>query len=501
MSIKIEYLDEPKLQFDKYFEHEDSKTGLADFGPFGKNIEGFHPSEIKIGFVGTRQTVSGAKEWIDRISGPIESVQKSSQKVREKLTLLDYQDDEADEPMISYSKILNRDFPGFNLDSPFASRFVQNQRWERHIQPREIARVLEIGDKADRIRQLVDLFDALIENIAKTPPKPNIIIIALTPEMVENAHSVQISKNFHLNFRRALKAKTMKHDIPLQLIQRNTITGTGKASRQDEATRAWNFCAAQYYKADGVPWRPVGLEKDVCFIGVGFYVTEETKNQLTIRAGVAQAFDYLGQGLIVRGDDFSWNPVKMGRSPHLSATDSANLIERTLKEYVTQNGSPPRRVVIHKTTEFWGAEHPEYNELDGFQEGIDRVFPNCETDFVALRQGQIRLFREGKYPPLRGTYFNIENAAHFLYTIGYIPNLETSPSSYVPLPWQITQHVGGSEPKELLREVLALTKMNVNNCSFADGTPITISFAQNIGEIMKHVPLNQSIQSSYKFYM
>ena len=32
-----------------------------------------------------------------------------------------------------------------------------------------------------------------------------------------------------------------------------------------------------------------------------------------------------------------------------------------------------------------------------------------------------------------------------------------------------------------LREVLELTKMNVNNCSFADGTPITLSFAEKVG--------------------
>jgi hypothetical protein len=53
----------------------------------------------------------------------------------------------------------------------------------------------------------------------------------------------------------------------------------------------------------------------------------------------------------------------------------------------------------------------------------------------------------------------------------------------------------------LFKEVLALTKMNVNNCSFADGVPITLSFSSMIGEIMKHVPLDGKIQPKYKFYM
>jgi len=51
MSISVEYLKEPRLQFGKYFEHQDTKTGLAEFGPFGKNVAGLHPSEIKLGFI------------------------------------------------------------------------------------------------------------------------------------------------------------------------------------------------------------------------------------------------------------------------------------------------------------------------------------------------------------------------------------------------------------------------------------------------------------------
>ncbi len=242
------------------------------------------------------------------------------------------------------------------------------------------------------------------------------------------------------------------------------------------------------------------MEEDNCFIGISFFVAREGKKN-SMRASVAQVFDYLGQGLVVRGDDFKWNSEKFGRSPHLSSSEAKQLIEKMLNEYIKQGGTPPKRVVIHKTSEFWGDSHPEHNELEGFQEGIDNIFSGCETDFVALKQRSTRLFREGKYPPLRGTYFDIENVEYYLYTVGCVPYLETSPSSYVPVPWKITQHVGGSSPKDLLREVFALTKMNVNNCSYADGTPITISFAQGIGEILKHIEKDQGIQPSYKFYM
>ena len=164
-------------------------------------------------------------------------------------------------------------------------------------------------------------------------------------------------------------------------------------------------------------------------------------------------------------------------------------------------GNPPSRVVIHKTSEFWGESRGEFNELDGLYEGIDEVARYCETDFVALERTNIRLFREGSYPPLRGTYFCVEGSQHFLYTMGFIPYLETYPRPHIPRPWQIVQHFGGSAPKDIFREVLALTKMNVNNCNFADGLPITLSFSRKVGEIMKHMSLDENVQSSYRFYM
>ena len=104
---------------------------------------------------------------------------------------------------------------------------------------------------------------------------------------------------------------------------------------------------------------------------------------------------------------------------------------------------------------------------------------------------------------IRGTYLCLEDDVHLLYTMGFVPYLETFPGSYVPVPWQIIEHHGGTGPKELFREVLELTKMNVNNCSFADGTPITLSFSRKIGEIMKHIPEGDEavVQTGYKFYM
>jgi hypothetical protein len=498
--IKFEYLQEPKLQFGEYFEHEDTKTGLAEYGPFGKNIPGLHRSSIKLGFIGTRETIDDAIDWIERCGSFIESenVERVKAKAIENGFLTSA--DSIPDTYNRYHKILNRDFIGFNADSNFECKFQLNPRWERYLETRELKSVLEIKNKADRIISLVDFIEDKITSLTQTDPTPDIIIVALTSEIVDKADTVRVAGNFFLNLRRAIKARTMNQEmpVPVQLIRPRTVHGKGNV--QEIATRAWNFCTAQYYKAGGIPWRPTTLEQDACYIGVSFYVAREIDSSLTMRSSIAQAFDYLGQGLILRGDQFEWDSDSLGAAPHLTKQAARKLISGVLGEYVKVRGVPPKRVVIHKTSEFWDSNRGDFNEIDGFYEGIDDIY-RCESDFVTLRQTGIRLFREGMYPPLRGTYFSFGQKEHFLYTMGFIPYLETYPKPYVPEPWQIVQHIGGSSPKTLFHELLALTKMNVNNCAFADGTPITISFSEKVGEIMKHIPEDGKIQSSYRFYM
>src|SRR5690606_34201415 len=151
MSIRIEYLHEPKLQFGQYFEHQDTKTGLAEFGPFGRNVPGLHPSEIKIGFIGTRETISGAKEWMEECGGEIES--ENAKTIRSKIKAADgsklfgdgiFDDDHTPDPLVRIYKILNRDFIGFSRESEFDSCFQMNDRWDRTLRPDEIAKILAV---------------------------------------------------------------------------------------------------------------------------------------------------------------------------------------------------------------------------------------------------------------------------------------------------------------------------------------------------------------------
>ena len=112
----------------------------------------------------------------------------------------------------------------------------------------------------------------------------------------------------------------------------------------------------------------------------------------------------------------------------------------------------------------------------------------------------MRILRTGKYPPLRGMEFGLGNL-HFLYTTGFVPAYGAYFHGHVPSPILIADHFGDTPVKELLREILVLTKMNWNSAAFAGLMPITLRFAREVGDIMKEISPDREPLTNYKYYM
>ena len=53
----------------------------------------------------------------------------------------------------------------------------------------------------------------------------------------------------------------------------------------------------------------------------------------------------------------------------------------------------------------------------------------------------------------------------------------------------------------LLREVLALTKLNWNSAALGGLLPITIKFSRLVGEIMREIPRDREPLPQFKFYI
>lgn len=319
----------------------------------------------------------------------------------------------------------------------------------------------------------------------------------LFPEMNPTLGSEEDEKG-HQNLRRGLKAEAMQHGITTQIVWPRTLrltestAGTGEGKAQDPATRAWNFVTALYHKAEGSPWRLAEIEPNTCFVGVSFY-REIAEQKSRLRTSMAQAFTSSGDGYVLRGSSFEWKESQRERSPHLDEKAAAALLRDVLELYQKQNrGSLPSRIVVHKTSKYWE------EELAGFEQASELV---PRKDFIAFGSRGIQFYRPGNFPPVRGSWIKFSNTELMLYSVGYIPYLRTYPGPRVPQPLAIVEHHGDSPWDVVLRDILALTKMNWNTAAFACSMPITIAFSRMVGQILAELPDKLPFKHEYRFYM
>lgn len=505
------YQNEPNLMFGKSNPCVDPKAGLSIYGPYYLSDQE-HPSplEIRVGIVGSGETISLTKRFIEKCSRKI-----LSQKPNKKLT---------------------PSFPGMSLETPMKCKFLTSETWDEVIVEKELYKIEHtISDFYKRMQYAVNLFVDGVNNLSLKTPVPDVIICALPKVVVDccatyvdrfgrtrrhrytkfekdlqkmkdkgqtflkdfypEPYSLEIleSKDTHFtNFRRGLKALTMSTGIPTQIIQETTLTNTleGKGNIQDEATVAWNFCVAMYYKGGGYPWRLSEVDKDSCYIGISFFKDVST-DLGSMQTSIAQIFSDTGEGLVMKGDDFKWDN-RRGKSPHLSKEQANKLISNAIEFFKDNMKRDPKRVVVHKTSRFWP------DELEGFQQAIDEK-NIYSKDFVTLERKDIRFSRMGNFPPLRGTIIQMPNNNILLYTRGYIPYQKTYPGIRIPKPIEILEHHGDSSPDKICKEIFGLTKLNWNSSDFAGSMPITLAFSKRVGEVLSHEPRNP--RPEYKFYM
>jgi hypothetical protein len=498
--VRIKYLPDVPLVLAGRTRAFDPKRGLIQFGPFGLNEPGRHPATIDVGVVGTSATVDGATSWLRRCESEIPSADGVP-------------------------------FPG--LHAALRTTWATRHRWRYEIPGCEIESLLNLEPRA-RFERAVALFVEGVRFLAELDPPPRVILCALPTEVIAYCRAIgggsspdaprltrgdrrlllkakqdeatgqtsllrtffpdvfdRAGRLVFRNFRRALKASTMGLRVPIQIIQARTWDDNLGGQAPD--VRAWNFCVAAYYKAGGLPWSLDSLEPGTCYIGLDFFrrITAESE---ALHASLAQVFDERGEGHVLRGGEFRWQSSREQRTPHLPGMQASALVSVALARYATHNDATPSRVVIHKESYF--APDEKQGFLEALKKHNVRFF-----DFLTLRQGSIRLFREGKYPPLRGTFLTLAEQDRYLYTTGYVPQLDAYDAGYIPSPLRFVEHHGDSSPDRLAREVLALTRLDWNTANYATSHPVTLNFADRVGEILTEVPKDQTPEPAYRFYM
>ena len=475
--MKIDVLEEPELEFGAG-RHIDIRFGIMDYGPLDVLAE-LAPKQIRVGIVGTPDGVEMVADWLERCRSEIP-------------------------PKTSRQPNLFPRFPGFSPDVAFRSSLLLDESLRRIIPIRVFEGLKRSGDANRIVREAADHFVAEFEDL-QANTAADVFVCAVPPQVAELMDPANRpgggGATRPLNFRHLTKARSLPLK-PVQLILPSTadprrarklkIRKNETRSVQDDATRAWNFFTALYYKAHGRPWR---LPRDpsqlsTCYVGISFYQSLDLK---TIMTSMAQVFDERGDGVVVRG-----GPVRVtkdDRVPRLTEGDAESLLREALTRYRRMHQHFPARLVVHKTSSFSAAE------FAGFRAAAEAASIDTVDHLSVTEESTQRLFRYGAYPPLRGTHLSLDARDQLLYTKGSVDFYATYPGMYVPRPLLFRCEQVEQTPKFLAREMLALTKMNWNDTQFDGALPITLVAARRVGDILKYVPADGSIADRYAHYM
>jgi hypothetical protein len=491
IDMELMQLPIPSIEFGSPGIFKDPKIGLTEAGPFDLRFGATRKKEMRLGLVGNADILKKAQQWIDRCCAPIPSDVKDSTQYL--------------------------DFPGFN--AAFQTSLMFDRQWQTEINNRILATVLKKEPKP-RFEAVLDMYADGVEKLAdNTNIRPDIVLCCLPDDVVQTCWSISKSLTsrqrrlikmrqaereggqlflfqdieeteedlLNRDFRRALKARTMKFRMPIQIGTSNLFED--QDTNQDSATRAWNMSVGLYYKGGGIPWRFKTDGPETCFVGISFHHLR-TPQQHLVYSSLAQAFSSRGEGFALRGEAIPWD-ANQKRNVHLTAEQSLKLADQILQEYRDGIGGNPQRVVLHKTSRFDDAEQ------EGFRHGF-RDIPIVEL--INVMPTQFRLLTYGTYPPRRGTLCTVNKTATYLFTTGYMPEWRTYPGPHIPAPVKLVSD-DDVDMHQVASDILGLARMNWNTASMSSAHPVTLFFSRRVGGIMAEVEPNRKPHPSFRYYM
>jgi hypothetical protein len=485
------YLEEPNILFAHGQKCTDARDGLALFGPLN-NLYG-----IKSGVVATGDGLKIFKDYLSQIQKPI------------------YNTNSITRPM----------FPGF--EAVFGCKWEVESIVFKEVTNEEIGKFLYNDSPYKRTYDLVTLFlnkivaanknqdekvdvwfvivpDEIYKYCRPESTLPKELIstksvikkakaknFVYTPSFFEDYNELNkqreqeaISYDFDAQFHDQLKARLLEYTLPTQILRESTLAWRDFKNKfgaplrdfsKIEGHLAWTLSTAAFYKAGGKPWKLSDIRSGVCYLGLVYKQVEKSINSKNACCA-AQMFLDNGDGTVFKGEVGPWYNPKKGDF-HLNPKEAKALLLQALESYKDQNGDYPKEMFIHAKTRF------NNQEWEAFQE----ITPK-ETNLVGVtitKTKPLKLYKsKGDYAILRGNAFIVNERNAFLWTVGHVPKIQTALSMEVPNPIFIEINKGEADIIQVLKDILALTKLNYNACIYADGIPVTLRFANKIGEIL-----------------
>ena len=513
------YIEEASLYFGNGTQDIDQKRGLSINGPADSKTDILYT--IRIGIISTGAGIQELTSFLEYMNNNV--IPSSGKK-----------------PFSTQS------FPGFA--KAFRCQLVMSPNYNQEITTKEVELLLDVRNPETRIKRAAEMYAEKVGVICRRSSGPEVILCHEPQNIEDNCgagmvstknrpvlsrvdkkEAKEIRKNMatyrilapisestknlldmavHQDFRRVLKSKCLAYDIPTQILTQTILhrlnteehveqqeeDDNGKKRKHrviDRSSLAWNLAAALYFKSNHAPWKVGYLKSQTCYVGISFY-QDKTKPESSMCASLAQVFSDLGEGMVVRGQNFKWDTETLGE-PHLSEANAFQILSDAINVYKEHHDQqPPNRIVIHKSSMY----HDE--ERYGFLRACADI---PRYDFISISDGrEVFFYRNGEKAVLRGTCIDLQKS-FLIYTKGYIPYQRAYLGPRVPKPLEITQHFGDATQDDIAKEMLALSRLDWNTTDYTSLLPLTLKCAYRVGEILGLVPEGAPIKQQYKFYM
>jgi hypothetical protein len=510
--LPLVHIPEPLLEFRFGQKLVYPRDGLFLYGP----VDGGRP-EVHYGAIGTPAGLARLERWTGMVAGflPPPPQRKGARLIEPQHVV----------------------YPGFAaaFNSPWPAR---PRTTVATIDGEALAKALRIVNRNEAIKAAVDIYvTPLIAAASRMEDPPTFWFVVVPEEVYELGRplskvpvqqrvqgGVRITKSeaqkldaqptlfgleeieaevykYATHFRRQLKARLLNDKIVTQIVRETTLApgdflksnGQPKRRVEDPATIAWKLSTGAYYKDGGRPWQLADVRRGVCYVGLAYKRRDPTGDD-RFAVCAAQMFLSSGEGVVFRGALGPWYRAD-SKQYHLDEDAARNLVAMVLKEYRDQHdGEPPAELFLHAKSSFTNEEWKAFASATPSGTNIVGVQ-------IVDAKDNVKLFRPGNYPILRGSALLLDDDQAFLWTAGYVPRLDTYPGPETPNPLLIRRQHGDCTFDTILRDAMGLTKINFNSCLHGDRLPVTIRFADAVGEIMLAAPQSGEPRLPFKFYI
>lgn len=500
----LQQIEEPDLEFRYGQKAKEPHQGLSLFGPFDADLPS-RPGVVRQGAIGTKEGLRLLREFFARLQFPVFRGNGNPNVLRK-------------------DSYLWPTFPGLGV--AFACSWSAEPAWSAEVDGAIFHELLRNMDPHRRAFDVCNHYLQAIRKASERDERLDVVVCVVPDEVWEDCRplsriigglgekpssaEVKIRRSqgnlfgtytpeqydYSVDFRRQLKARSMVHGIPLQLVRESTLRLSDENERGVRtltplSDRAWNLGVGLYYKAGGKPWRLTSARDGVCYVGLAFRRAESPSDAKTACCA-AQMFLDTGDGVVFRGEFGPWYSPERHQF-QLGHSAARDLLRGVLETYQSEGGGALREIFIHSRSRISSAEYRGY---------LEACPPNAKVVGVRVRRDMdTRLFRNGTYPVLRGTAWRLSERAALLWASGFKPELMTYDGWEVPVPLRVDIQHGDADIGQVCRDILGLTKLNYNACKLADAQPVTVGFSDAVGEILIGNPNVKSRRPNFRYYI